>query len=179
VLPARSSVLSIKLNSAGALIPIMVAPWFWSLPLTVAAENFGKHAPWLITLKNQVAYGTPAGLIIGSIVMFVVALVYASRVLDPERTAESLGKLHGTIPGVEPGELTADYLDRLLSPITLVGAVYIVAISAISEVFAARGDALVSYEIGGGSALVVVCTILDIQKQVRELSRTYVGGEHR
>lgn len=179
LLPARSSFLSIKLNSAGVLIPILVAPWFWSLPITLAAQNFGKQAPWLITLHNAVAFGKPAHLIIGSVVVFILALVYASRVLDPERTAESLGKLHGTIPGVDPGEPTADYLDRLLSPITLVGAVYIVAVSAISEVFAARGDALVSYEISGGSALVVVCTILDIQKQVRGLSRANLGGEHR
>lgn len=179
MLPVRSAVLPIKLNSAGVLIPIMVAPWFWSLPLALAARNFGGHAPWLVAAHNAIAFGKPAHLIIGSIVVFVLALVYTSYLVDPERAADSLAKRGGAIPGVEPGEPTATYLDRVMSSIAVVGAVYLVAVSLIPEAFAGHGNLLLPYEISGGSVLIVVCTILDIQKQVREVSLTNPGGEHR
>jgi preprotein translocase subunit SecY len=92
-------------------------------------------------------------------------------VLDPERTAESLGKRGGAIPGVEPGEATADYLDRVASLTTVIGAVYLTALSLIPEAFWVFGHEI-PYKISGGSVLIVVCTILDIQKQMRDVSRT-------
>ena len=76
------------------------------------------------------------------------------------------------------GMQTAGHLDRIASLTTVVGAVYLVAVSVIPEVLAARGTSL-PYKIGGGSLLIVVCTILDLKKQVRDLSLTNRGGERK
>jgi preprotein translocase subunit SecY len=186
ILPVRSTVLPIKLNSAGFLIPVMAAPLFWSLPLTFAASQFGQRLPWLAVVHEHIGYGKPAHVIIGSIAVFVLAFVYASYVIDPEHAADVLAKQGGTIPGVAPGEATADHLDRVLSLTMLVGAIYLVAVSLIPELLVAyrnimplQNNILLPYKIGGGSALIVVCTILDIRKQVRVLSLTNPGGERR
>lgn len=80
-----------------------------------------------------------------------------------------------TIQDVEPGEATADYLDRVLSLTMVLGAVYLVVVSLIPEALVAGGVTL-PYKIGGGSVLIVVCTILDLKKQVRALSLTNPGG---
>jgi preprotein translocase subunit SecY len=175
LLPTRSAVLPIKLNSAGFLIPVTVAPWLWSLPLAFAAFIFGAKEPWLAAAYDHMGFGKPAHLIIGSIAIFVLVFIYTSYVLDPEHAADSLGKQGGTIPGVAPGEATAEHLDRLVSLTTVNGALYLVAVSLIPEVFVAYGDML-PYKISGGSALIVVCTILDIRKQVRDVSLTNPGG---
>ena len=175
LLPVRSGVLPIKLNSAGLLIPVTVAPWLWSLPLAGATFVFGAREPWLAAVYDHMGFGKPAHMIIGSIAIFVLVFVYTSYVLDPEQTADSLEKQGGTVPGVAPGEATADYLDRVVSLTTVNGAIYLVALSLIPEVFVAYGDML-PYKISGGSALIVVCTILDIRKQVRDVSLTNPGG---
>jgi preprotein translocase subunit SecY len=174
--PARSAVLPIKLNSAGLLIPLTVAPWLWSLPLAFAAFIFGAKQPWLAAAYQHIAFGKPAHLIISAIAIFILAFIYTSYVLDPEHAADSLEKQGGTIPGVGPGEATADYLDRVVSLTTVVGAVYLTAVSLIPEAFVAYGDML-PYKISGGSALIVICTILDLKTRVRDQSLTNPGGE--
>ncbi len=175
LLPARSAMLPIKLNNAGVLIPVTVAPWLWSLPLAFAALIFGAKEPWLAAAYEHIAFAKPAHLVLGSIAIFILAFIYTSYVLDPEHAADLLSKQGGTIPGVAPGEPTADYLDRVVSLTTVVGAVYLVAVSLIPEVFVAYGDML-PYKISGGSALIVICTILDIKRQVRDVSLTNPGG---
>jgi preprotein translocase subunit SecY len=99
-------------------------------------------------------------------------------VIDPEHAADSLGKRGGEIPEVAPGEATADYLDRVVSLTTVIGAAYLVVMSLIPEVLLAAGIAL-PYKIGGGSALIVICTMLDLKTQVRDLSLTNPGGERQ
>ena len=177
VLPARRAVLPIKVNSAGLLIPATVVPWVLTLPLYLAAAVFGS-TPWLVGAYEHIQFARPAHLILGSIVIFALAFIYTSYVIDPERAAEQLDKQGGLIPGVAPGEPTADHLDRVVSLTTVIGAVYLTAVSLIPEALVAYGNML-PYKIGGGSALIVVCTILDIQRQVRDLSLTNPGGERQ
>ena len=74
-------------------------------------------------------------MILVSIAVFVLAFVYTANVVDPEYTAKSLAQRNGTIPGVAAGEATADYLDRVVSLTTVVGAVYLTALQLIPEVF--------------------------------------------
>ena len=175
LLAPRSSVLPIKLNSAGFLIPATVTPWVFYLPLALATFSFGQ-TPWLAKAYAHLQFGQPAHIILGSIVIFVLAFIYTANVLDPERAAETLQEQGGTIQGVAPGEATADHLDRIASLTTVVGAVYLVIVSLIPEALVAGGVAL-PYKIGGGSVLIVICTILDLKKQVRDLSLTSRGGE--
>ena len=170
---SQNSVLPIKLNSAGYLIPVTVTPWILFLPLAFATFVFGR-TPWLAAAYEHMQFGKPTHVILGSIAVFVLAFIYTSYVLDPEHAADSLGKRGGEIPDVAPGEATADYLDRVVSLTTVIGAVYLVAVSLIPEALVAAGMAL-PYKIGGGSALIVICTMLDIKTQVRALSLTNPG----
>jgi len=170
----RESALPIKINSAGFLIPVTVMPWLLFVPLALATFIFGRTSS-LAAAYEHLQFGRPAHIILGAIVVFVLAFIYTAYVLDPERAAETLHKQGGTFPGVEPGEASADYLDRIVSLTTVVGAVYLVIVSLIPEALVAGGVAL-PYKIGGGSVLIVVCTILDLKKQVRALSLTNPGG---
>jgi len=165
----------IKLNSAGLLIPVTVAPWLWSLPLAVAAFVFGARQPWLVAAYEHMTFGRPAHLVLGAAAIFVLAFIYTAYVLDPEQAAATLQEQGGAVAGVEPGEPTADYLDRTVSLTTVLGAAYLAAVSLIPELFVGSGDML-PYKISGGSALIVVCTILDIRTQVRDVSLTNPGG---
>jgi preprotein translocase subunit SecY len=174
LLPQRSSVLPIKLNSAGFLIPATVTPWVFYLPLALATVLFGQ-TPWLAGAFEHVQFARPVHMILGSIAVFVLAFIYTAYVLDPERAAATLREQGGAIPDVAPGEPTADYLDRVVTLTTVIGAVYLVAVSLIPEALVAYGE--LPYLFGGGSALIVVCTILDIETQVRGHSLTRSGGE--
>jgi preprotein translocase subunit SecY len=174
LLPERCQVLPIKLNSAGFMIPATVTPWILYLPLAFATFIFGE-TPWLAAAYEQVQFAWPGHMILGSIAVFVLVFIYTAYVLDPERAAETLRERDGAIPDVAPGPPTADYLDRVVSLTTVVGAVYLVAVLLIPEALVAYGKLPLFF--GGGSALIVVCTILDIQTQVRGYSLTKPGGE--
>ena len=107
--------------------------------------------------------------------MLFRSFIYTAYVVDPEQAAEKLAKRGGAIPGVEPGEPTADCLDRVVSFTTVLGAVYLVSLMIIPQVLVLYGKVFTS-NISGGAALIVVCTVLDLKMQVRELSLTNSGG---
>lgn len=179
-LPVRDAVLPIKLNSAGFLIPVTVAPWIFFVPLALAGLVLGIDHPLVAAAYRHFQMGQPAHLILVSIAVFVLAFVYTAYVVDPEHTAKSLAAHGGGIAGVAPGEATAGYLDRVVSLTTVVGAVYLTVLQLIPEVFELYGIGLpYSMVVDGGAALVVVCTALDIKAQVRDVSLTNPGGVRR
>ncbi|BBO07069.1 preprotein translocase subunit SecY [Bradyrhizobium ottawaense] len=180
LLPARAAILPIKINSAGFLVPATVAPWILFLPVAGLAYVFGADTPWVAAAYRHLGFGMLAHLVLGSVAIFVLAFIYTAYVVDPEHAAKSLAARDGTIPGVAPGEATADYLDRVVSLTTVVGAVYLTVLQLIPEVFELYGIGLpYSMMINGGGALVVVCTALDIKTQVRDVSLTNPGGVRR
>ena len=175
LLPPRDSVLPIKLNSAGFLVPTTVTPWIIFLPLAAATFGLGQ-TPWLAAAYEQMQFARTAHIVLGAVLVFVLAFIYTANVLDPERAAETLQEQGGAIPGVSPGEATADHLDRVVTLTTAIGAAWLVAISFLPEALVAAG-VLLPYKMGGGSVLIVVCTILDIRTQARDLRRAGRGGE--
>ncbi|MCK1386239.1 preprotein translocase subunit SecY [Bradyrhizobium sp. 21] len=179
-LPVRAGVLPIKLNSAGFLIPVTVAAWIFFLPLAFAGLILGGDHPLVAAAYRHLQLGQPAHVVLVSIAVLILAFVYTAHVVDPEHAAESLARHGGVIPGVAPGEATADHLDRVVSLTTVVGAVYLTALQLIPEVFELYGIGLpYNMIINGGAALVVVCTALDIKTQVRDVSLTNPGGVRR
>lgn len=107
-LPSRSAVLPIKINSAGYLLPVTVAPWMISLPLALAGFIFGADdGSWVEAINAQRQFGEKAHIVLGSIAVFALAFVYTAFVIDPDHAAESLARQGGVIPGVMPGEATA------------------------------------------------------------------------
>jgi preprotein translocase subunit SecY len=173
LLPARSSHLSLKLNSAG-LIPTIVGSWLYLIPLWIAGIALGQASPLLATAFDQLAFGHFSHMMLGSIAIVIVAFFYTSFVVDPDYAADSLRQHGAVIPGIEPGEPTAEHLDRVVSITTCIGAIYLTAIFLIPELLLVYGQT--PFYLGGASVLVVVCTVLDIETQVRGQSLTGSGG---
>jgi preprotein translocase subunit SecY len=173
LLPVRSTHLPLKLNSAG-LMPTVVAPWMYVLPLTVAGLVFDPSSPRLLAVYRLVQENHMGLVILTSVAIIFLTFIYTAFVIDPEHAADSLKKYGGAIPGVEPGEPTAAHLDRVVSYTTCIGALYLAAVFLIPELLLVYGEA--PFYLGGASVLVVVCTVLDIETEVRGRSLTEPGG---
>jgi preprotein translocase subunit SecY len=173
-LPAQSTYLSLKLNSAG-LIPTVVATWLLFLPLSLAGAVFGSTSPWLTTAYGWIQPGHLGHMVLSSIAIIILAFVYTAYVTDPENATASLARFGGVVPGIEPGEATAEHLDGVVSYVTCIGAVYLAVLFLIPEVLVAYLK--VPFILGGTSVLIVVCTVLDIKAQVRGQSLSEPGGE--
>jgi preprotein translocase subunit SecY len=170
---AQSTHLSLKINGAG-LMPTVVAPWLYLLPLTIAGLAFDHTSPSLMALYRLVQENHMGRVILTSVAIIILTFIYTAFVADPEHAADSLNKHGGVIPGVGPGEPTAEHLDRIVSYTTCIGAVYLAAVFLIPELLLAYGEA--PFYLGGMTVLVVVCTVLDIETQVRGRSLTEPGG---
>jgi preprotein translocase subunit SecY len=173
LLPAQSTHLSLKINSAG-LMPTVVAPWLYVLPLTVAGLVFDHTSPSLMAVYRLVQENHMGRVILTSVAIVILTFIYTAFVVDPEHAADSLNKHGGVILGVEPGEPTAEHLDRIVSYTTCIGAVYLAAVFLIPELLLTYSQA--PFYLGGMTVLVVVCTVLDIETQVRGRSLTKPGG---
>jgi preprotein translocase subunit SecY len=179
-IPPVRSYLSLKLNGAG-LIPAVVAPWFVYLPLTVAGPLFGSewlrsNQGWLAATLKHMLPGQPAHMIYTVLAVIILALIYTAFVVDPENAADSLKRNGAVIPGIAPGEATAEHLDRVVSYTTFAGAPYLVAVLLIPEALIAYAN--VPYYFAGASALILVCAVLDIEAQVRGRSLTARGDDY-
>jgi preprotein translocase subunit SecY len=152
-----------------------VAPWLYLLPLSIAGIALGQTSPVLAAASAQLAFGHLGHMILGSIAIIIVAFLYTAFLVDPEHAADSLTKYGGVIPGIEPGEPTSEHLDRVVSYTTCIGAIYLAAIFLIPEVLLVYGEA--PFYLDGSSALIMVCTVLDLETQVRGQSLTKPGGE--
>jgi len=172
---AQDAVLRLKLNNAG-LLPAIVAPWFFYLPLSLAAFFVGAQTPWLRTLIGQMQVGQPGHMIFNTVAILILTYVYTASVVDPDHCAERLKRYGGTVAGVAPGEPTADYIDRAVSRTTGYGAVYLALVYLIPELLIAYMR--LPFFLGGASALVVVGTVIDLDTQVRGLiSNDKLGAE--
>jgi preprotein translocase subunit SecY len=167
--PPQHSLLALKLNNAG-LMPAIVAPWFFYLPLTVAGLVVGSQEGWLGAVLKHMQAGQPGHMIYLLVTVVILALVYTAFVVDPEYASDSLQRVGAAIPGIEPGEATTNYLDQVVAYTTFAGAAYLVAVLLIPEALIAY--AKVPYYFAGGSVLIVVCAVLDIEAQVRGRSLT-------
>ena len=170
----QSSHLPLKLNTSGVIPPIFASSLLL-LPTTVANFNAGQGPEWLTTITTQLGHGRPLFLIlyIGLIVFF--AFFYTAIVFNPTETADNLKKHGGFIPGIRPGERTAEYIDYVLSRITVVGAAYLAIVCLIPEILISY--AAVPFYFGGTSLLIVVSVTMDTVAQVQGylLAHQYEG----
>jgi preprotein translocase subunit SecY len=162
---ANTAHLSFKLNGAG-IIPAIVAAWVVAIVAALVGLLSQESPAWL-------ASGSVAFMLATAVVIFFCVFLYTAFVLDPSEAAENLRKYGGVIPQVEPGEATAEHLDRVLSRVTLIGAVYFVAVCLIPELLISWAQ--VPFYLGGTSLLVLVCTVLDVEAQTRKLAHI-MGG---
>ncbi|MBL8709431.1 MAG: preprotein translocase subunit SecY [Rhodospirillaceae bacterium] len=172
----ESSHLPLKLNASGVIPPIFASSLLL-LPLTVAGF-YGSSADtpgWLQTAMSYFGHGQPIYILayIGLIVFF--AFFYTAIVFNPEDTAENLKKHGGFLPGIRPGRNTAEYLDYVLTRLTVAGAAYLAVVCAMPEILIA--NYALPFYFGGTSLLIVVSVTMDTVAQIHShlLAHQYEG----
>jgi len=164
VTQAESSHLPLKLNTSGVIPPIFASSLLL-LPLTVANFSAGKGPDWLSQATALLGHGKPLFLILYAALIVFFCFFYTSIMFNTKETADNLKKSGGFILGIRPGDQTADYLDRILTRITVIGAIYIVIICLIPELLVAYSG--VPFYFGGTSLLIVVTVTLDTVSQIQ------------
>ena len=175
VFQGESSHLPLKLNTSGVIPPIFASSLLL-IPATLSSFSATGGGPeWLTTLTTILGHGQPLymGLYAALIVFF--AFFYTAIVFNPTDTADNLKKHGGFIPGIRPGERTAEYIDYVLTRITVAGAVYLVIVCLLPEVLISWTG--VPFYFGGTSLLIVVSVTMDTVAQVQGhlLAHQYEG----
>ena len=173
MMDGQSSHLPLKLNTSGVIPPIF-ATSLLLLPITVA--NFSQGGPdWLTSVTALLGRGQPLYLLIFMSLIVFFAFFYTAIVFNPEETADNLKKYGGFIPGIRPGAKTAEYIDFVLTRITVVGAIYLALVCLLPEMLISY--AAVPFYFGGTSLLIVVSVTMDTVGQVQShlLAHQYEG----
>ncbi|MBV8888269.1 MAG: preprotein translocase subunit SecY [Alphaproteobacteria bacterium] len=171
----ESSHLPLKINTSGVIPPIFASSLLL-LPATIA--NFqanGQSFGWLGQITSFLGHGQPAymALYVGLIVFF--CFFYTAIVFNPTETADNLRKYGGFIPGIRPGKNTADYLDYVLTRLTVLGAAYLSVVCILPEFLISQYS--VPFYFGGTSLLIVVSVTMDTVAQIHShlLAHQYEG----
>ena len=170
----ESSHLPLKLNTSGVIPPIFASSMLL-LPFSVISFSGGRGPEWLTTASAMIGPGQPLFLILFVTLIVFFAFFYTAIVFNPEETADNLKRHGGFVPGIRPGKNTADYLDHVLTRLTVVGAAYLAIICIIPEWL--RTQAAVPFYFGGTSLLIVVTVTMDTVAQVHAhlLAHQYEG----
>ena len=164
VTQAEASHLPLKLNTSGVIPPIFASSLLL-LPLTVANFSAGKGPDWLNQATALLGHGKPLFLLLYAALIVFFCFFYTSIMFNTKDTADNLKKSGGFILGIRPGDQTAEYLDRILTRITVIGAIYIVIICLIPELLVAYSG--IPFYFGGTSLLIVVSVTLDTVSQIQ------------
>jgi len=171
----QSSHLPLKLNTSGVIPPIFASSLLL-LPTTVANFNAKSgDTGWLTTITTLLGHGRPLFLVLYLALIVFFAFFYTAIVFNPTETADNLRKHGGFIPGIRPGERTAEYIDYVLSRITVIGALYLSIVCLIPEILISY--AAVPFYFGGTSLLIVVSVTMDTVAQIQGylLAHQYEG----
>jgi preprotein translocase subunit SecY len=170
----QSSHLPLKLNTSGVIPPIFASSLLL-LPTTVANFNAGQIPDWLAAITAQLGHGRPLFLVMYVALIVFFAFFYTAIVFNPTETAENLKKHGGFIPGIRPGERTAEYIDYVLSRITVIGAGYLAIVCVLPEILISYAS--VPFYFGGTSLLIVVSVTMDTVAQIQGylLAHQYEG----
>jgi preprotein translocase subunit SecY len=168
-----ASHLPLKLNASGVIPPIFASSLLL-LPITVA--GFSQSGPeWLSAIVAALGRGQPLYLATYVALIVFFAFFYTSIVLNPQETADNLRKYGGFLPGIRPGAKTAEYIDYVLTRITVVGAMYLAAVCVLPEMLISY--AAVPFYFGGTSLLIAVSVTMDTVAQIQShlLAHQYEG----
>jgi preprotein translocase subunit SecY len=160
-----TSHLPLKLNTSGVIPPIFASSLLL-LPATVAGFSHTTSLPgWASSILASLGHGQPLYMVLYGGMIIFFAFFYTAIVFNPKDTADQLKKHSGFIPGYRPGERTAEYIDYVLTRVTVLGALYLVVICMIPEfLISATG---VPFYLGGTSLLIVVSVTLDTVAQIQ------------
>ncbi len=174
----QSSHLPFKLNMSGVIPPIFASSLLL-FPATLASFAGTNSEGWLGNAMQDIAqalgYGQPLHLVIYAVLIIFFCFFYTALVFNARDTAENLRKSGAFIPGIRPGQQTADYIDKVLSRLTLWGALYVTAVCLLPEILVSSQN--VPFHFGGTSLLIVVVVVMDFmaQLQAHMMSHHYPG----
>ncbi|ADH88778.1 preprotein translocase, SecY subunit [Ancylobacter novellus DSM 506] len=174
VYEGQSSHLPLKLNTSGVIPPIFASSLLL-IPTTVASFMQGSGPGWLTTVTTLIGHGQPLFMLLYVLLIVFFCFFYTAIVFNPTETADNLKKHGGFIPGIRPGERTAEYIDYVLTRITVIGAAYLAIVCLFPEILISY--AAVPFYFGGTSLLIVVSVTMDTVAQVQGhlLAHQYEG----
>ncbi|HEX4179607.1 MAG TPA: preprotein translocase subunit SecY [Caulobacteraceae bacterium] len=173
-----TSFLPLKLNTSGVIPPIFASSLLL-FPTTalgfLSTTTLPNWLQWLPGAIAQLQHGRPAFIVAYAALIIFFCFFYTSIVFNPEETAENLRKYGGFLPGIRPGKRTADYMDYVLTRLTVIGAGYITLVCLLPEAFMAKMGG--SLYFGGTSILIVVTVTMDTVAQIQShlLAHQYEG----
>ncbi len=194
----QSTHLPLKVN-AGGVIPVIFASSILTFPQTLALVPWVKGNPWLSGMLASIRHGEPLYILLYVVGIIFFCFFYVSIIFNPNEAADNMRKYGGFIPGIRPGKNTAEYMNKILTRITVVGGLYLAVLSLIPEImisgiklqslplvgnwidtWAPRWllDGLgVSFYFGGTSLLIVVGVAMDTANQIEAqlIMRHYEG----
>ena len=170
----ESSHIPLKVNTAGVIPPIFASSLLL-LPITIANFSANAGPEWMGTITAALGRGQPLYLLVYAAMIIFFAFFYTSVVFNPTETADNLKRYGGFVPGIRPGRNTAEYLDFILTRLTVVGAIYLTAISILPELLNSQYG--VPFYFGGTSLLIVVTVTMDTVSQVQShlIAHQYEG----
>ncbi|MBK1612199.1 preprotein translocase subunit SecY [Rubrivivax gelatinosus] len=161
----QSSHLPLKLNMSGVIPPIFASSIIL-LPATIVGWfATGEGMRWLKDISSALSPGQPIYVLLYASMIVFFCFFYTALVFNSRETADNLKKSGAFIPGIRPGEQTAKYIDRILSRLTLAGAVYITAVCLLPEFLVLKYN--VPFYFGGTSLLIIVVVTMDFWAQVQ------------
>lgn len=172
------SFMPIKINSAG-VIPVIFASSLLSIPNIIAQVI--KNDNFTLIVQKYLTMTTPVGFIIYVVLIFFFAYFYTFIQLKPEEFAKNLQENGGYIPGIRPGEETKQYVSKILTRLTVLGAAFLSIIAGLPIIFSKLTSLPTSVSIGGTGLLIVVGVALETYKQLEGsiLTRSYKRGYSR
>ncbi|HYA27014.1 MAG TPA: preprotein translocase subunit SecY [Thermodesulfovibrionales bacterium] len=167
----QSTHLPLKVNTSGVIPPIFASSIIM-FPATVAGFI---AVPWVQGVARQLAPGTMFHTLLYVGMIFFFSYFYTAIVFNPVDIADNLKKYGGYIPGIRPGQKTSEYIYKVLSRLTFVGAIYLATVCVIPEVLIRKFN--VPFYFGGTSLLIVIGVALDTVSQIEShlLTRSYEG----
>ncbi len=171
---SSSSHLPLKLNTAGVIPPIFAGSLL-AIPAMLASFISDKSPEWLQFIAGQLNRQSPVYFVIYAALIIFFSFFYTAIQFNPDETAENLKNYGGFIPGIRPGKTTAEYLDYVLTRITVVGSVYLVALCLLPDFLINKFS--VPFYLGGTTLLIVCNVITETVAQIQSylISNQYQG----
>jgi preprotein translocase subunit SecY len=177
IFAAQSTHLPLKLNMAG-VIPAIFASSIILFPGTIASW-FGQGDSWIANILQEISMslqpGQPLYELLYAIAIIFFSFFYTALVFNPRETADNLKKSGAFIPGIRPGEQTARFIDKVMTRLTLAGALYITAICLVPQLLMTFWH--VQFYFGGTSLLIIVVVIMDFMAQVQTHMMSHQYGD--
>ncbi|KAB8124675.1 preprotein translocase subunit SecY [Komagataeibacter medellinensis] len=160
-----STHMPLKVNTAGSIPPIFASSVLL-IPVTIAGFVNNSAMPgWLSFLGQELGQGQPLYMLFYAAMIVFFSYFYAAVTFNPQETAENLRKQGGFVPGIRPGANTAAFFDRILTRITTIGALYLVAVCLLPQILISHYN--VPFYFGGTSLIIIVTVTIDTVTQVQ------------